>query len=258
MDTANVLSDDEYDVISNPGNRSLESSIDFAHEEYDLVREIPPQKAALHLFETTGWTSNQIQDYVCRGLQPKPESQSNGSRKRLIRVYVDGIFDSFDVGHALQLRQAKLAFPSVHLIVGVFSDAILQAKHSPLVRPEVERVELLRHCRWVNEILISPPWELSLTFLEEQSIDFVAIDEGTSLDPTCDMRRVKGYDELLKHGRIIKTRRTRGLASRSRTITMNTPTLPNSALSFVSPSTDPAAEPCVVGHKAESNILETS
>lgn len=99
METTNILSDDEFDVVSNPGNRSLDSSIDFAHEEYDLVREVRPQKDALRLFETAGWNSDQIQDYVCRGLQPKPDNgQTNGPRKRLTRVYVDGIFDAFDVG----------------------------------------------------------------------------------------------------------------------------------------------------------------
>jgi len=136
------------------------------------------------------------------------------------------------IRHALQLRQAKLAFPFVHLMVGVFSDDVLLQNNCIPAWPEVERLELVRHCRWVDEVVRDVPWELSATFLDRKHIDFVAIDEGTSVDPTCGKGRVKGYDELKKHGmyfflsvpgsvsskisssgKIIKTRRTNGLLS---------------------------------------------
>jgi len=98
------------------------------------------------------------------------------------------------------LRQAKLAFPSVHLIVGVFSDDASLRYGAKTVWPEVERIELVRHCRWVDEVIKDVPWELTLNFLREKNIDFVAINEGTSVDPMCDKTRVRGYDELKKHG----------------------------------------------------------
>lgn len=69
--------------------------------------------------------------------------------------------------------------------------------------PEVERTELVRHCRWVDEVVRDVPWELTLPFLENKQIDFVLIDEGTSVDPTCDKARVRGYDDLKTHGKYI-------------------------------------------------------
>ncbi len=85
-------------------------------------------------------------------------------------------------------------------MVGVFSDDVLLQNNCIPAWPEVERLELVRHCRWVDEVVRDAPWELSASFLKSKHIDFVAIDEGTSVDPTCCKVRVKGYDELKKHG----------------------------------------------------------
>ncbi|KDR80538.1 hypothetical protein GALMADRAFT_240841 [Galerina marginata CBS 339.88] len=215
MDPSSVLSDDDYDVISNPGNKSLESSLeDFVRFE---VRELPAADDAFDRFETTRWSAQEIQLYVQKGLNLTPPDANSTQpvtfEHKRVRVYVDGIFDAFGVGHALQLRQAKLAFPYVHLIVGVFSDDTLQQSDHVSSRPGVERAELVRHCRWTDEVLQDAPWEVTLQFLKDKAIDFVAIDEGTSIDPSCDKARVMAYDELRKHGKIVKTRRTLGLVS---------------------------------------------
>lgn len=96
--------------------------------------------------------------------------------------------------HALQLRQAKLSFPLVHLLVGVYSDPLCEQHNSPASVPQLERCELLRHCRWVDEVVPEAPWTIDEAFLRSRKIDYVAIDEGISIDPACDNERLKGYD----------------------------------------------------------------
>lgn len=39
-----------------------------------------------------------------------------------------------------------------------------------------------------------------MQFIKEKGIDYVAVDEGSSVDPNYDIARVRGYDELKKQG----------------------------------------------------------
>jgi glycerol-3-phosphate cytidylyltransferase-like family protein len=98
--------------------------------------------------------------------------------------------------HALQLRQAKLSFPNVTLLVGVLPDDPTAQFGLQTSVPQVERCELVRHCRWVDEVLESAPWCLDKNFLAVHKIDFVAVDEGASVDPLCQKVRLQGYDSL--------------------------------------------------------------
>ena len=92
------------------------------------------------------------------------------------------------------MRQAKLSFPLVHLMVGVFSDAQCEKHGEPAQIPHIERCELVRHCRWVDEVVPEAPWRLDEVFLRARRIDYVAIDEGASINPAFEKERVKGYD----------------------------------------------------------------
>lgn len=88
----------------------------------------------------------------------------------------------------------------MYLIVGVFSDDLLHQNNAKATWPDVERLELVRHCRWVDEVLKDGPWEVTADFMKEKGIDFVAIDEGASVDPGYDKPRIKAYDELKQLG----------------------------------------------------------
>ena len=90
MDTSNVLSDDDYDVISNPGSASLDSSMCLE----ETVCELPASQEAQDRFETVRWNACEIQAYIRKGLRI-PQATS---LDRTVRIYVDGSFDAFDVG----------------------------------------------------------------------------------------------------------------------------------------------------------------
>ncbi|KAI6149794.1 hypothetical protein BKA82DRAFT_997883 [Pisolithus tinctorius] len=218
MDTSSVLSDEDYDVISNPGQRSLESSVaDFGHViACGPIREIPPTDAARHTLSTVSLTAVDIQAYVGTALSTAAGRGVRCPADRTVRVYVDGMFDVLDAGRMLRLRQAKLSFASVHLMVGVFPDEaichVLGSGTATAPRyPHVERCEAIRHVKWVDEIVPDAPWVLDDAFMIDKRIDYVVLEEGSSVNPEFDKERLKGYDELKRIGRVIPVRRTVGL-----------------------------------------------
>ncbi|PIL24996.1 hypothetical protein GSI_12884 [Ganoderma sinense ZZ0214-1] len=210
LDALSVLSTDDladYDVISD-GPRSLESSIaDLGAPPRFAGGEPAPLPSAREKFDTVALTAEEIQAYVQRSLNA---SLAGGRRddSRTWRVYVDGVFGPLSPRDVLQLRQAKLSFPSVHLLVGVFSDELCDEHSAPTALAHEDRCEVLRHCRWVDEVVPDVPWTLHERFLRARQIDFVAIDEGTSIDPDCDRDRLKGYDLVKGLRKSIPTRRT--------------------------------------------------
>jgi cytidyltransferase-like protein len=50
-----------------------------------------------------------------------------------------GVYDLFHFGHALQLRQAKLSFPSVYLLVGVNDDEQVRTHKAQTIMTHGER-----------------------------------------------------------------------------------------------------------------------
>ncbi|KAJ3772217.1 hypothetical protein FB446DRAFT_737266 [Lentinula raphanica] len=222
MDASSILSDDlsDYDVISDPGRQSLESSIADLNT-LPLPSEPIPSQEAYDRFATIRLTANDIRvnTRASLGLPPVVQStsaayktsQGPGVDNRTRRVYVDGLFDMFNAGHALQLRQAKLSFPSVHLIAGVFSDELCECYGTPTAIPHLERCEVLRHCRWVDEVLPDAPWQIDEQFLRERHIDYIVVEEGATVDPACDKVRLKGYDAMKRIGKVIPTKRTIGI-----------------------------------------------
>ncbi|KAJ7043543.1 cholinephosphate cytidylyltransferase [Mycena alexandri] len=198
MDSSVLSDDSDYDIVSPDA-----SIADLRH----AIPELPPSRLARETFNTCTYTAEDIQDFVRKTLGL---SCPTGTRTK--RLYIDGIFDGLGVRHALQLRQVKMSFPSVWLVVGVFSNETCDRFGTPAVLPAVERCEIVRHCRWVDEVLSDAPCTLDVTFLAHHKIDYVAVEEGATVDPEYNKLRLKGYDEMKKNA-VILTRRTTGIAN---------------------------------------------
>ncbi|KAK3170939.1 hypothetical protein OEA41_003023 [Lepraria neglecta] len=128
---------------------------------------------------------------------------------RPVRIYADGVFDLFHLGHMRQLEQAKTAFPEVYLLVGVTGDAETHKRKGLTVLTGAERAETLRHCKWVDEVIPNCPWIVTPEFLEKHKIDYVAHDDlPYGADEGDDI-----YTPIKKKGKFLVTQRTEGVST---------------------------------------------
>ena len=65
----------------------------------------------------------------------------------------------------------------MYLIVGVSGDHETIQKKGKIVMNQFERSEVIRHCRWVDEVICPCPWVITPEFLELHNIDFAAHDD---------------------------------------------------------------------------------
>ncbi|KAL1639621.1 choline-phosphate cytidylyltransferase [Diplodia intermedia] len=128
---------------------------------------------------------------------------------RAVRVYADGVFDLFHLGHMRQLQQAKMAFPNTYLLVGVTGDKETHKRKGLTVMSARERADSVRHCKWVDEVVEDCPWVVSPEFLAEHKIDYVAHDDiPYGADEGDDI-----YSSIKKEGKFLVTQRTEGLST---------------------------------------------
>ncbi|KAF1921957.1 hypothetical protein BDU57DRAFT_68009 [Ampelomyces quisqualis] len=157
--------------------------------EAGTLRMEPPPKAGL--VDPVGFKTN-----------PPPKG-------RAVRIYADGVFDLFHIGHMRQLQQAKTAFDDVHLIVGVTGNKETHKRKGLTVLSATERAESVRHCKWVDEVIEDCPWIVTAEFLEKHNIDYVAHDDlPYGADEGDDI-----YGPIKEKGMFLVTQRTEGLST---------------------------------------------
>ncbi|KAI8915899.1 hypothetical protein EDD86DRAFT_7199 [Gorgonomyces haynaldii] len=86
------------------------------------------------------------------------------------RVYLDGAFDMFHIGHVRMLKQAS---EHGHVLVGVFSDEIVVQRKERCVMNVYERCLSALSCRYCYDVVESAPLVITKSFIEEHKIDLV-------------------------------------------------------------------------------------
>ena len=90
------------------------------------------------------------------------------------RIYVDGVWDLFHMGHVKQFMELQnLDGINNFLIVGIISDKIASKyKRSPIYS-ENHRKILIESCKYVDAIITNPPLCINEEFMNKHRIDIV-------------------------------------------------------------------------------------
>lgn len=128
---------------------------------------------------------------------------------RPVRIYADGVFDLFHLGHMRQLEQAKKSFENVELVCGIPSDKETHKRKGLTVLSDQQRIDTLKHCRWVDEVIPNAPWCVTADFLLEHKIDYVAHDDLPYASADSD----DIYKPIKERGMFLVTQRTEGIST---------------------------------------------
>ena len=97
----------------------------------------------------------------------------------MVRVWVDGCFDTMHYGHANALRQARLMGDT--LVVGVHSDQEILKNKGPTIMNNKERYAAVRYCKYADIVVEDAPYTTELKYLEEYDCDFCVHGDDTTL-----------------------------------------------------------------------------
>ena len=97
-----------------------------------------------------------------------------------MRVYTCIVGDLFHAGHVSFLRQAKSE--GDHLIVGVCSDEECQACKRKTIMNFKERILVIESCRYVDEIIESPPSVIDQEFMDQHQIDLIVHGDDNNME----------------------------------------------------------------------------
>jgi ethanolamine-phosphate cytidylyltransferase len=124
-----------------------------------------------------------------------------------VRVYIDGGFDLLHSGHYNAIRQAKNM--SDILVAGVNSDADLMINKGPTIMNELERAEILRHCKFVDEVVVGTKYSPDFELLEKLNCGFYAHGD----DPCFDVNGVDLTKMFKEKGMYKMFKRTEGVST---------------------------------------------
>lgn len=126
---------------------------------------------------------------------------------KIKRLYVDGCFDLMHSGHFNAIRQAKSLCET--LVVGVISDEAIFQNKGPFIMPLWERIELVKACKWVDEIVEGVDYNPTIALIDKINCSHV----GHGDDIAKDGSGQDSYYEIKKAGRIKTFKRTEGIST---------------------------------------------
>mmetsp|Transcript_11322 Transcript_11322/g.28558 ORF Transcript_11322/g.28558 Transcript_11322/m.28558 type:complete len:279 (-) Transcript_11322:8-844(-) len=153
---------------------------------------------------------------VCQDLLAKKQAEEREKTEEAeerqstqVRGYMDGCFDITHSGHFNAIRQAS-SLADI-LVVGVHSDDEIMKNKGPTVMTEEERYELVRACKWVDELVEDVPYSPTVQLLANLNCDFVV--HGDDLPRNADGTGT--FDEAIQAGKMKIVKRTEGLSTTS-------------------------------------------
>ena len=117
--------------------------------------------------------------------------------KKYKNVYVIGVFDLFHRGHVELLRQSKALGDK--LIVAINSDEFVSRYKRKPVYSEIDRMEIVKATRFVDEVFISNDYD-NKPYLEQYNID--AIVHGDDWERSSYLKQIVVTEEYLAEKKV--------------------------------------------------------
>lgn len=100
---------------------------------------------------------------------------STKGNKKEVRIFLDGVFDMMHYGHMNAFRQARSL--GTYLIAGVCDEKDTTISKGSPVCNEQERIDTVRGCKWVDEVIPNVPYNIPDGFyaslIEKYNIDYI-------------------------------------------------------------------------------------
>ena len=98
------------------------------------------------------------------------ESHDDNFTQQPIRGYTEGPFDLFHAGHLELFKKGKLLYDE--LVVGVYNDETTKSyKRAPVI-PYQDRLEIIKSCRYVDQVIEDAPLKTTLEFMQENHLHY--------------------------------------------------------------------------------------
>lgn len=90
-----------------------------------------------------------------------------------MNIYADMVADLFHYGHVRFLKRIKEKYPNDKLIIGIHHDDEVEIYKRIPIMSLSERVEVVKACKYVDDVIPNAPVNITEEYLEKHNIDLV-------------------------------------------------------------------------------------